>query len=668
MLDFLRWLDAFDPEKDIGEAIPEAASKVRCLDEGLTFSRGGTSVFRLQELNQTERPVVDLPVARQLVTVTRYGKDRFDILGTKEQTRLVYQSEIGAPVGSPDPAYHTAKTAAERALIRAKGEAFKTAQPESCPWQGALIGFWHAAQRVVNYNIKDNQLKEANTNLIVETGEMLKKLTRTVGDNESVIVRRACRRLSSASNPLRMLRIIKGIAERWVKRAGNDEELIAQEAKSCMEEFLDEAKISHAEFQRYGAMLNPSTGKLVHMRNVVHERRVQGENGELIRLGYADDGEMGQILSADEIYDLEEAKAEAHLDERVADRIAINAGRGMTPIPILLDSDVHRPQRYAESDEIVGIFNLTVVNRENNTKLTLTIEGEHKAKHAKNHFDRLWPKFMATGIVQVGEFRRTFGGFWSEQPDGSFMKAHGIAPSMQPKDMSAVDHLGILRDFQPDSGFTQDDLGCYVEQSGGCTVILAPDWVTMNVEFGDMHDMIARISNLTSKDVQSYEDRQQIHKDISVAFMGRNDKQRYLRGMLRARIQTLREEQGWTPKMADAIKPLLSCGLDTFHIVRGKVGHELASLSNPERSVAWAFINALREELRAEALKAREKDPQIYCDSIDLLIDQIRIATIETVGMVRRAVQVCIVTKPSHIVFLLNDELLLRRAQLKIKN
>lgn len=667
MLDFLRWLDAFDPEKDIGEAIPEAAEQVRCFDEGLTFSRGGTSVFRLPELELSERPVVDLPIGRQTVKITRYGKDRFDIRESREEIRTLMQSEVGTPVGTPDPAYHTAQSPAARAHIRAKLEAFETVQPAPCPWQGALVAFWHAAQRRLNYGERDAAVKENTTKLILETGAILKKLTRTVGDSDSTIARQAARRMSTAKDPARMLRVIKGIADRWVRRAGNDEELIMQEVKSCTEEFLEGANMTMADFQRYGAFRNASTGKLIHARNVVKERQIHGENGELIRLGYDEDGEVGQIFSADEITEDFETKAEAHLDESIATRLAINAGRGMTPIPVLLDTDVHRPERFVEDEEMVDICAFTAVNRMNGQKLTLRFEGMAQALKAKAHFDQQFPRFMATGLIKVGQFRRTFGGFWIEREDGTMVKSHWQAPQMVPKDMSDVDVNGILRDFQPGSGFTQDDIGCYVEQYGEITAILQPDWTTMNVEFDfGMQEKIAEINNLSAEQVKTYQQRQLIHAGISASFLGRNDKQRYLRGKLRERIAFLNDEAGWTAKMADTIKPMFRVGLDTFHIVRGKVGHELAKLTNNERSVAWAFINALREELRAEAIKAKALAP--IDPKHEALLLTIQQAGTDSVGKVRSIVQASILTAKSWQVFLLNDELLTRRAQLKVKN
>lgn len=662
MLDFLRWLDAFDPEKDIGEAIPEAAAKVRCDEEGLTFSSGGTSVFQPQELQASKKPTVDLPVAIQAVKITRYGLDIHDVLGERTETRLLRQSEVGTPMVNPDPSYHTATSPAQRAFIRAKSETFEPLKFEVCPWVGGLFTFWHASQRALNFKIEDVAVKEANTNLIVEVGNALRQLSRAVGDNNNEIARRATRRMSITTKPEQTLRTIKALAERYIRRAGNDEELVAQEAESCVEEFCREAKMTLEDVKRFGALRLPN-GKLIHRCNVVHDKRIHTENGD-IRIGYTDEGETGQILSLDEIEEFEKDKAKEELDERRIERAANNAGKGLASMPVLLASDVHRPQRYTETEEIVEVFAINVVNRKTGRKRTLTIEGEHKARAAKYRLDRA-KRVTATGMDCVAAFRRTFGGFWSEQPDGSFMKAHGIAPHMLPKDMTDVDLNGILRDAQPGSGWTQEDIGCYVEQAGEVTLVLAPDWVTMNVEFGTLHEDVAEINNLQLKDVASFEDRQAFHKLISARHYGRHDRQRFLRGKLRERVQCLRDEQGWTPKMTKVIQPLLKAGLDTFHLMVDRVRNDLKILSYQEGLVAWSFINALREELRAEAIKAQFENSS--SSKFTELMTSISEATKANLPVRRKAVETCQFYLSSWETFLVKDELFSKIKMLYVK-
>ena len=663
MLDFLHFFNAFDPDDDIGKSMPEACDAVRTFNEDLSFTTAG--IFRPQELNVSERPVVDLPTTWQDVTITRRNAD-----GTKTsrtERRLLKQSEVGKPVGLPGPGYFSMKTAVERAFERTKLEAFKSYTPEPCPWQGALIAFWHTAQRVLNYNVKDAVLKAANTELIIETGEALRGLSRGVGDSSSGIVREKIRKLTNSADPKAELLAIKADAQYWIDNAGSDKELAAKEAQSCTEELLEEAGITMDEFQRSGAMRNPSTGKLIHMRNVVDEMRIQGANGELIRLGVDEDGNNGVILSADEISDIEVEKAEEHVAAQAAENLAANAGRNSTPIPILLESDIHRPERWCESEEMVRTFQFTVVDCVTKNTQVFVVEGEQKALEAKDKWDAKFPAFMATGIVQVGQYRRTFGGYWSLQDNGSYMRAVGRGPSMQPKDMDCVNHLGIVIDAYPGSGWTEEDLGCYAEQAGEVTLILAPDWVTMNVDFDYyMRGEVERINNLTAADVASYSDRQVQHRLISALVMGPDKApaspscQRFLRGKLRERIGVLNHEAGWTPRMAAAIKPMFSVGFDTFHMVRGKVGKELSALTNAERTVAWTFINVLREELRADALK--QVVPEGTCDQ---LIEEIRRADTAQLSVLRERTMTTALRSSGWKAFLLNDELMLRRTQLR---
>ena len=743
---FLRWLSAFDPQKDIGEAIPDAAAQVRCFEEELVFTGGGTNVFAEQELNPTSQPRIDLAVDVKSFPVKVYDAGG-NLLHTKQQSRVLYQSDTSIPIGNPGLDYLEAKTPAARAMVRAKDVAFNNYKPEPCPWQGVLVGFWHAAKRACYVNQQDHEIQAFNMKLILDVGNALRMLTRASGDNDNIIVRGIIQRVITAKNPVRTLKAILKRIEYWIEKAGNDEELAAKEAEGCVEEFCREAKMTLDDIARFGA-LRLSNGKLIHMNNVVKKQRLT----DTIRIGYSEDGEMGEVLSYDEIVNREEEKAEANAEENAANRMFLSAGRNTTLKPILLSSDVHRPMVYAETQENIKTWILKVQTISTKRERLIRIEGTKKhALWAADKFsanprckvvyleqlmhprwkiavtdgysmsdhDEMYegswdfyvegPKssaetiahFIKTrairtkkhatyyrleglprrlrdgggdphGLIRVNVtmaspmseepviYQRTFGGSWKKRADGTFIKCVGVVDSMLPLDINGVDHLCILRNNPPGSGFSDDAVGSYVEQEGICTLVLGMDWVTENVEFSEsMTEIIQRISAYDKRD--AFEE-QRLRKDINFLFKGRSDRQRYLRGLLRDRIRAVMAKDAMSDNMLRVIKPMHNAGLDTFHLLRNYVGKGLATLSSTEKRFGWSFINMLHDELRNQAIKDLDKiRGDVRFKGVLTVFAQTRHAIRdlkpENFGQVNAKLNSAMLTMPSWMVFLLKDEL-----------
>jgi hypothetical protein len=756
MNQFLAWLNAFNPYKDIGEAIPEAAAKVRCYEEELVFSAGGTNVFAPQELNPTSKPVIDLAVDVKTFPVSVYDTEG-NLLRKKQQTRIIYQSDVGTPVGNPGLEYIEANTPAKRAMAQAKDVTFNNYKPAPCPWQGALVGLWHTAIRVCHVNQQDGKIKASNMKLILEVGNALRMLTRASGDNDNLIVRGLVQRLNTTKNPVRTLKAILKRVEYWIKNAGNDEELAAKEAEGCVEEFCREAKMTTDDIARFGALRLPS-GKLIHMNNVVKKQRLS----DTVRIGYSEDGDMGEILSYDEIIDREEDKAEAQAEENAANRMALSAGRNSTLKPILLSQDVHRPMVYAETQENVKTWILKVKTLSTKRERLIRIEGTKKhALWAADKFsanprfgvvyleqlmhprwkiavtdgysvsdhDEMYegswdfyvegPKSSADTIAHfiktrairtkkqatyyrleglprrlragngdvhnlirvdvvmaspVSEepviYQRTFGGSWNKRSDGTFVKCVGVVSSMLPLDISGVDHLSILRENVPGSGFSDDAVGCYVEQEGECTLVLGMDWVTENVEFSpSMTEMVQRIAAY-GKNGRDASEEQRLRRDITVQFKGRSDRQRFLRGLLRNTIRDVMAEKAMSDNLMAVIKPMDQASLDTYHFMRSKVSKNLATLQPVEKRFGWSFINMLHDELRDQAIMALDKHRRDVrfkgvLTSFAMTRKMIRELQPENFGKVNATLNSAMFTMPSWIVFLLKDELSAKYLELK---
>lgn len=750
MNQFLAWLNAFDPQKDIGEAIPEAAAQVRCFEENLVFSAGGTNVFAQQELNPTSQPRVDLAVDVKTFPVKVYDMEG-NLLHRKQQTRIIYQSDTGIPVGNPGLEYFEATTLVERAMAQAKSVTFNNYKPKPCPWQGVLVGFWHTAIRVCHVNQQDHEIKDSNMNLILDVGNALRMLTRTSGDNDNVIVRGIIQRIITTKNPVRTLKAILKRVEFWIEKAGNDEELAVKEAEGCIGEFCREAKMTLDDVARFGALRLPN-GKLIHMKNVIKKQRLT----DIVQIGYSEDGEMGQVLSYDEIIHCEEEKAETNAKENATNRMALSAGRSTILKPVLLSSDVHRPMVYAETQENIKIWVLKVQTISTKRERLIRIEGtKQHALWAANKFSKN-PRFTVVYLEQLTHprwkiavsdgysmsdsvlcemtegswdffvegpkssadtiahfiktrairtktqamnyredglprrfrdgggdphdlirvnvimtspiseepviYQHTFGGSWKKRADDTFIKCVGVVDSMLPLDISGVDHLGILRDVSPNSGFSKDAIGSYVEQEGNCTLVLGMDWVTENVEFSiSMTEIIARIA-VYGEDKRDAFEEQRLRKDINFLFKGRSDRQRYLRGLLRNRIRAVMAKEAMSDKMLAVIKPMHQASLDTFHLLRSKVSKGLATLESAEKRFGWSFINMLHDELRNEAIKNLNTIRRdVRFKGVLTVFAQTRHAIrdlqSENFGKINTKLNGAMLTMPSWMVFLLKDEL-----------
>lgn len=743
MLDYLRWLNAFDPEKDLGEAILAASGEVRCYEEGLTFSRGGTSIFAQEEIHQADRPVVDLPVDIRQVTVKVYDADGNPI-GHKKQIRILKQSDVGEAVGMPPISYHQAKTPGDRALIRALETSFNTYKPRACPWQGAIAGFWHAANRVLG--------DQPNEKLILEAGTAVLGLTRAASDPSNSLVHSLTNHISHSKNPTRALKAIVRWATRIVKGAGNDQELVEREAKSCMEEALEASDMTVEQVRREGALFMQD-GRIISRGGVVAHSHIYGEGGEHIHFGYTEDGEKGELLSYDNLIDREEERAEEKIEEKTAERLALGS-KQLRTYPVLLDSDVHRPMRSVESMETKFLFAFKAVNLRTNKSRNLLVEGsEDRAKWLKNRLDAsgrfagtkpvqimhpTWaigitqqiaddevdvqwarvegPENMAaflTHCVSIGKLRtpdevemyreddfpknrksltnstfrgtclmiaptsgvpvkiyKSFGGTWVKGKDDKWRKAVGAVRQTLPLDIEGnVDSLGILRDAPEGSGFSKDDVGCYVEQVGDCTLILRADWMTENVDMGGtpaFHELLSTILKMERHDTK----QEQVLRAMIWQQGGDFSKQRFLRGILRMKTRELMTREAMTDRLAELLHPFMNCGMETFHMLRASVGKKLKSVMPTERKLGWAFINALRDELRADAIRSldtlrKDINNKPMLNSFASTRKSIRARDFSTFDGLNKRVNEGSLEQPAWMTFLLKEELFDARTSLK---
>jgi hypothetical protein len=147
----------------------------------------------------------------------------------------------------------------------------------------------------------------------------------------------------------------------------------------------------------------------------------------------------------------------------------------------------------------------------------------------------------------------------------------------------------------------------------------------------------------------------------------RGDYQRYFKSLLRQTIADLRMQLAITPALSDAIRPLFCATLGDFWMLRGQAGGALAKLSSHERTFGWAFINALRDELRAQALQEVQssKDRGMLLEFAETRTSIREGLTFENFIAASKAMHQVVLNKPAWFVFMLRDAFDRKKQQLR---